>query len=303
MCAISCTIVLARTTCCVRSTRLWKIIGSRNVTQPGALHRAGVELRDEGLVVVAERVAHPEQPVELVEALPRDREDLLGVVVELAGDRGARAQAERDAVVLVADHVVRPGDQGDQVRRQRQRLGEHPLPGSTSVAGALPRTTQSRGARTRSVHTALRSGWSKHPKMLGRGVEEGHRVDVVTAVRGVDRAVQALAVVAVAHHRVDDHDVLARVGLDRHPAALEQRHVDGPSVDGHGVQRDRLDLDEGGAAAATAGDGADRAEGLLAAVEVERHVVRRHVEQRGPVPGLGVLEAGGAAGALLTTSA
>ena len=34
MCAISCTIVLARTTCCVRSTRLWKIIGSRNVTQP-----------------------------------------------------------------------------------------------------------------------------------------------------------------------------------------------------------------------------------------------------------------------------
>ena len=34
MCAISCTIVLARTTWWVRTTRLWKIIGSRNVTQP-----------------------------------------------------------------------------------------------------------------------------------------------------------------------------------------------------------------------------------------------------------------------------
>ena len=40
-------------------------------------------------------------------------------------------------------------------------------PAATSVAGVLPRTTQSRGARTRIRQTALRSGWSKHPKMLG----------------------------------------------------------------------------------------------------------------------------------------
>ena len=40
-------------------------------------------------------------------------------------------------------------------------------PGSTWVAGELPSTTQSCGARTCTFQTAFRSGWSKQPKMLG----------------------------------------------------------------------------------------------------------------------------------------
>ncbi len=40
-------------------------------------------------------------------------------------------------------------------------------PGSTCSPGALPITTQSVGAVTWNVYGALRSGWSKHAKMLG----------------------------------------------------------------------------------------------------------------------------------------
>ena len=61
----------------------------------------------------------------------------------------ARAlQTERDAVVLVADQVVRPGDQGDEVRRQR--LGALELPRArapTCVPGALPMHRPVVGAR------------------------------------------------------------------------------------------------------------------------------------------------------------
>ena len=103
--------VLARATRTPRVTRLVKTSGSRKVTQPGFSIAPGVELRHEGLVVVAERVADPEQPVELVEALPGQREQLVGVLVEVGRDAGSRAEPERDAVVLVAKHVVGPGDQ------------------------------------------------------------------------------------------------------------------------------------------------------------------------------------------------
>jgi hypothetical protein len=50
------------------------------------LHRAGIELGYEGLVVLAPRVADPEQPVELVEAVPGDREQLRGVAIEVWGE-------------------------------------------------------------------------------------------------------------------------------------------------------------------------------------------------------------------------
>ena len=48
---------------------------------PGVLHRAGVELGDEELVVLAERVPHAEVRVVPVEALPGDLEQLVGVHV------------------------------------------------------------------------------------------------------------------------------------------------------------------------------------------------------------------------------
>ena len=63
----------------------------------------------------------------------------------------ARAlRPERDAVVLVADHVVGPGDEGDEVRRQRLGLRRTPTDAPSLDLlgpGALPMTTQSGGAR------------------------------------------------------------------------------------------------------------------------------------------------------------
>ena len=50
--------------------------------QPGFSIAPGVELRDERLVVVAERVADAEQPVQLVEALPGEGEELVRLAVE-----------------------------------------------------------------------------------------------------------------------------------------------------------------------------------------------------------------------------
>ena len=98
-CAISCATVVARW---IRHAPGDPAGEDQRVAEGDAarvLHRAGVELRDEGLVVVAERVADPEQPVELVEALPGDREQLVGVRVEVGGDarraRSARAGCRR----------------------------------------------------------------------------------------------------------------------------------------------------------------------------------------------------------------
>ena len=61
------------------SPALVKTSGSRNVTQPGFSIAPALNSGHERLVVVAERVADPEQPVELVEALPGQREQLVGV--------------------------------------------------------------------------------------------------------------------------------------------------------------------------------------------------------------------------------
>ena len=92
----------------------------------GILHGPRVELGDERLVVRPEGVPDPEQPVELGEALPGEREQLLRVRVEVAGDALPAGQPERDAVVGVGEHVPWPGDERDEVRRQRRAPVELP---------------------------------------------------------------------------------------------------------------------------------------------------------------------------------
>ena len=139
----------------------------------GVLHRAGVELGHERLVVVAERVADPEQPVELVEALLGHREQLVGVGVEGGGDALPGAEAERDAVVLVADHVVRPGDQGDEVRRQRLGRARTPTGRARPARRGRCRSRSSRaGARDVEGVRRLEVGLVEAGEDAGRGVHE-----------------------------------------------------------------------------------------------------------------------------------
>ncbi len=170
----------------------------------GVLHGAGVELRHERLVVVAERVADPEQPVELVEALLGRREQLVGVGVEVLGDRLPRREAERDAVVLVGDQVVGPGHERHEVRRQRLGLLELPDSGLDLLAGGVADHGPVRGGGHVQGVRRLEVGLVEAGEDAGRGVHEGHAVDVVPPVGRVHAAVQPLAVVAEAHHRVHD---------------------------------------------------------------------------------------------------
>ena len=90
------------------------------------LHRAGVELGHERLVVVAERVADAEQPVELVEALPVS---VNSSSASLSRSAAMLARALRPSGMPSCSSRTTwygPGDEGDEVRRQRLGLLELP---------------------------------------------------------------------------------------------------------------------------------------------------------------------------------
>jgi hypothetical protein len=95
----------------------------------GVLHRAGVELGHEGLVVVAERVADAEQLVEGVERLAGDLEQLRRVALERRAQRGGGVHAEPDPVVLGQHRRVGTDDDRPQVGRQPGRGRQLPAAG------------------------------------------------------------------------------------------------------------------------------------------------------------------------------
>ena len=104
------------------------------------LHRAGVELGDEELVVLPEGVGHPEVAVVEAEALLGLGEQPVGVHV--LGEARAAEDAERDGAVLVGVGVVparvRPGDQRDEVGRDARGGGERvPLGAVVGVGDGL----------------------------------------------------------------------------------------------------------------------------------------------------------------------
>jgi len=217
--------------------------------------------------------------VELVEGRLRDRQDVVDVAVEVRGDAGAGREAERDAVVGVLDEVVRPGDEGDEVRRQRSRLLELPLPRRDLLAGRVgeypPVGRRGHVQRVRRLEVGLVEA-REHRRC---GVHEGHAVDVGPPVGGVDAAVQPLAVVAEAHGRVDDELVLPGQRLQGEPAAIDRVDVDRIAVEVDGRDGHRLEVGERGAAPAGEADPGHRAERRVVRGQVEGDVVRRDVEE------------------------
>src|SRR5439155_13618720 len=99
------------------------------------LHRSGIELRNEELVVLAEDVGIAEVLLEEVEPLLRDQEDLIGV--EVLRQRSAAVDTEVDVVVAVANDVVRTRDDRGDVARHA--LGAREVPGAGAVRGLLER--------------------------------------------------------------------------------------------------------------------------------------------------------------------
>ena len=99
------------------------------------LHGTDVEFGHEELVVLGERVGLREQVGVVVEALLGDREQLVRVDRHLAGQRAPRVEAQRDALVLVAHHLVRAADQREQVGAEALRDAE--AMAAAAVAGRL----------------------------------------------------------------------------------------------------------------------------------------------------------------------
>ncbi len=224
------------------------VLQERHTT--GVLHRSGVELGDEELVVLAERVTVVEHPVVEVEPGLGDREDL--VRVEELGQGLPAVQAEVDPVVVVPDLVVGAGDQrGDVGRDDRRGLEEPQRPPGAGVRGLQPASVRDTRPAGRGHHRELEY------RLQVRLVETGvHPVGVIGLELGVqvagtvdrvDEPVQALAglrVGAVGRHlelvdlpQIRKGDPVPVVHLGR----VQALAVEGHRADSRGDQ-----LDEGG---------------------------------------------------------
>ncbi len=260
------------------------------------LHRTGVELRDEQLVVLREGVGEVELVLEVVEALLGDVED--GVGVQELAQRGAAVDAERHALravlVGVEDADVRAGHQGGDVGGHPRGGLEGPHPG-VALAGGLG------GRRVGDHDPAGRGGDREGERGLQVGLlEVGEHppgvgdfelgVEVGLAVGRVDEPVQTLAGVGV--RAVGDHPQLVLGGQlgQRDPAvgeALRRQRaaVEDDLRDGGGDQ-----VDEGGGAGLGGGEpdhgGGPEGAALARRAQVELDVVRLHMQERGPGAGL-----------------
>jgi hypothetical protein len=255
----------------------------------GVLHRPGVELGDEQLVVLAERVAVVEHPVVEVETGLGDVEDLIGV--EELRQRAPAVNAEVDAVVGVPDLVIRPGDQRGDVRgHHRRRLeppGQRVGVGVTrlhhcAVRYASPRRGRSHGQREDGLQVGLVEA-GVHAVRVVR-LELG--VEVYRVVHRGDEAVQALARPGVDAVRDDGQPVRLEQAVQPDPAPVEHPlRVEVAAVEHHLVDPGSGELDERRRPGLGAGEryGGGRDEGLLAAGQVKRYLVGGHVQQTGAV--------------------
>jgi hypothetical protein len=258
------------------------------------LHRPGVELGDEELVVLGERVRVGELLLEPVEALPRHREDRLGV--EVLGERGPAVDPERHGAPVLplpaaVHRVVRAGDERGDVRGQPRGRLEAP-----DVVLGLG------GRRVRDHRPALGGGDGElegglQVRLLEAGedppgvgdLELGVQVSLL--VDRVDEAVQPLAGVRV---RAVGDDVQLVVALDdggerQARVGEDLRRIERLAVEPHLAHLGGDQVGEGRAGRAGGeahgGLGAEGAPGLRSG-EVQRDLVAVDREQPRPLLGL-----------------
>ncbi len=260
------------------------------------LHRAGVELRDEQLVVLRERVGEVELLLEVVEALLGDRED--GLRVQELAQRGPAVDAERHlllaVLVAVEDADVRAGDQRGDVAGDPAGGLELPDPGVT-VADRL------RGRRVGDHDPAGGGGHGERERGLQVGLFEAGEdaagvrhlelgVQVGLAVDRVDEPVQALTGVGVRAVGDDPQLVLGGQVRQRDTAVGEAGRVERRAVEGDLLDARGDEVDEGVRAGRGGGEpdhgGGPEGASFAGRTEVELDVVRVHVEKVGPGAGL-----------------
>ncbi len=219
-----------------------------------------------------------------VEALACDLENLARV--EERGQRLAAEHAQRDAVVLVADHVVRPRRDGRDVGRYGRGGRELPAARVAVLGVGLRRHVRHHDPVRRGGHRELIGGF--HVRLVKArvhpvGVERLQvRVQVHPPVGRVGEPVQpfpAARVGAVGHH---PQHVAGRQRGQRDPVAVEGIQPDRLLVQGDLSHRGRGQVDEAGRAGrrAVEADHAHRPEDLLAGGQVEVHLVRGNGDER-----------------------
>ena len=187
----------------------------------GVLHGAGIELRDEQLVVLTERVGHPEVAVVETETLLGFGEESFSVH-ELR-ERGPAEDPQRNLTEVVDVHVV-PAGVG--TGHQRHQVGAHAGSGRKGVDRVVAVVLHAhrcpvgdhlpvRGGGDGDVEDRLEIGLVEAGEhALGIGCFE-LRVQVDLVVNRVDEAVQSLPGVRVAAVGFHDEHVV--------PFATDQR--------------------------------------------------------------------------------
>ena len=235
MCAISCSSGASEPLVLGRRVAEDHALGVRD--RADVLHRPEVELRHEDLVVLAERVGVVEEPAEEVEALLRHLEQLGLVLLEVADQRAAAVEAERDAAMLVADDVVRPGDEGEQVRAEALRgCVAPPQAAVLKLLAAELRPVRDqlpvRGRVDRQVVAGLQVRLVEAGEEAVGVVRLEVAVEVLAAVLGVDELVEAVAGVVVLVLVAHAHDVARLQRQGGHgDAVLAGRALDLLAVD------------------------------------------------------------------------
>ena len=211
----------------------------------GVLHRARVVLGHEDLVVLGEGIGDAVGPLEELEALAGDLDDLVGI--QVLNDRGAGVDAQVDCAAVGGGQrgrraLVGAGD-------DRGDVGRHDLGGCEAVDPGLAIFLGGRGRRVGEDLPALGGldrqgeGGLQVRLLKGRVDAAGVRdlelgVGVGLAVGGVNEAVQALSCVHVLAGCLNFEDVVFGKVLQRDAVVLVHRE----GVQGIAVQRNRVDV-------------------------------------------------------------
>ncbi len=253
----------------------------------GVLHRPGLVLGHEDLVVLAERVPHPERGMEIIKALPGDLEHL--VRIQVASQGLPAVQAERDAVVLGPDAVVRPGGDMRNVRRHHRRGREvpalDPWPGwlAVGVRGHVRDHLPGVRAEHRELESRLevRLIEARVDPVRVEGLQV--RVQVDALVRGVGEPVQPFSAARVGAARRDGQLVVASEAGQRDPVPVERGQRQLPAIQADLSNSRRGEINKRFAPRTPAGEAhrRHRAERCLVAGQVERDLIALGPEQPG----------------------
>ena len=263
----------------------------------GVLHRSGVELRDEELVVLGEGVGNPELLLEERETLLGQFEDVLAI--EVLGKGCTAVDAERICAVrshvFVSHHKVRTSNQrGDVGRHSRGRL-KAPRRGTHSrryrnrsrcVADHLPVIGRRHRQLERCFEVRLLEA-RVHPSGVGR-LEL--RVQVRLIVYRVDESMQTFTCIHVGAVRDDRHRVVPSEVWERDTCSGDYvARIQLASIEGHRlhVASDQVDPGCGPGLVALEDAGCGAAEGGTRAGEVEIDRVGVDVDQFTALLGLG----------------